>query len=257
MKKYFPYLTIISLMIILLLILIFTNSKPVDRKIITIDSLNSFLYEDNQKIEIPIFINDEKFKIDDLNLYQSIKVTNQNESIVLPLELIEVTKAHVEELANDIYYKYYLKFKMPNLTNNFYIEQAFLKIELINNKTYQLSIGKFVLNYLSNPKPLKWISIDSSKEYYNDYQISKIFIELEQSLLEIDKVFIAFNEELDFSINKDILEIDLRYQNLVQTYFPLWLEIGNTIYYLNNYHYSIEYNLLEYCQRILHIYDFN
>lgn len=257
MKKHLPFLIVISTVLTLMLILIFTNKKPVDLKLITIESLNSFLYDDNQKIEIPIYINDEKLKINNVESYESFKVTNLAESIVLPLELTEVTKSHVEELGNDIYYKYYLKFKMPNLGNNFSIDDAYLKIVLYNNKTYELSIGKFVLNYLTNAVPLKWNRIDSSKEFYNDYQISKIYIELDFLINNIDSVFVDYNNSLEFNLIDNILEVNLIRQNLVQTYLPLWLKVDNKSYYLNNYHYSIEYNLLESCQRILHIYDFN
>lgn len=257
MKKYIPYVIIIFLSSLLLVVLAVNSAKKKDIKIITINSLNTYLYTKNQKIEIPLFINDEKFPIDNINSYNSVKVTDYSEDKIMQLELVEVTKSHEESLYNESFIKYYLKFKMPNLDNNFKIDNAYLKLDFINGLKLELNVGEFHLIYLPNMNELPWSNIDSSKLKYNDFKISKIIIDLEYDIGEIKSIKIDNNDYLQFELLNNKLIIDITNYNLVVTYLPLVIDTYDISYYLPNNHYAIEYNLLEIAERLVNIYVFD
>lgn len=257
MKKSIFIISGLVILIVGMLVLIFTDKIIENSRIITVDTLNSYLYNKDQKIEIAVFLNDKNFPIDNLNSYNEVYVSNIDESNKINLEIIEVTYAHDEVFVNEIFSKYYLKFKMPNLEKNYSIIEAFLNINFINNSDVSLKIGEFHLNYLDEYNLINWLSINSKKENVNDYYISQIIIEFDQKYLNINNVYIANDHQLEFTTENNKLIIEIEDLKLVQTYLPLWIETNTKTYYFNNYHYSLEYNLLENAERLINIYDFN
>lgn len=246
---------IIPILIILLVILMIDNKK-INRKVITVDTVYSFLYSKNQQIEIPIYINDVNYPIDDVNSYQSIKIYSNDSEDQMSLEILEVTYSHSENYLNEIYNKYILKFKMPNLNENISIINTNLNITFIDNTKLDLKIGDIYLNYVDEENSLNWEAIDVKKNSTNDLNISNIIINLSQNY-NIKSVGYNYLNELEFEIKNEVLTINIKDSKYFLNSLPLIIKTDNESITLENHYFVIEYDLLSKAKGIINIYEFN
>lgn len=257
MKLKYLYVLIAVLLVVLFIVYFITTSKTIKKKFITINSHNTYLIDENQYIELYVYVNDGNFPIDDPNSFLSSKVLNNDSTKLLTLELVDVTFSHTEKYRNEIFYKYFLKFKMPDILNDFSIEDAILEITFIDNKVISLNIGEFHLIYYENTKDLDWSKLESKKNKINDVEINSIYIELNQDLKDIEYLKINTSENLRYEFHNNILIIYLNKKNIVQTYFPIIIKDSNQVYILSNIHHSQEFNLLENSERNINLYEFD
>lgn len=254
MSKKISYI-LIPVIIILLVILMIDNKK-LQRKVITVDTTYSFLYTKNQKIEIPIYINDVNYPIDDINSYQSIKLYSLDREDQMNLELYEVTYSHAENYLNEIYNKYILKFKMPNLNENIAFINASLNITFIDNTKLDIKVGDIYLNYIDEQITLDWQAIDVKKNSTNDLNISTIIINLNKSY-DIESIGYNYLNELDFEIKNELLTIKISNSKYFLNNIPLIIRTEQESIILENHYFVIEYDLLSKSKGIINIYEFN
>ena len=177
MKKYLPFLILPLILIMLILLIIKSDVKQID-KILTVNTNNNYLYSDNQTIDLSFYTNDNTLPLNKIDAYDNFYLSDLKETKVLSLNLEDVYYSHTENYLKENYLNYVLKFEMPNLEHDFYIEEAYLNFSLANNKKYQLKVGNFNLIYLDNLVELNWKSLDSKKKDSNDHSIYKVIIEL-------------------------------------------------------------------------------
>lgn len=254
MKKAFPYIIII-LSLFALFVLIFTNEEKKSTKIITIDTLHSYLYNNEQLIEIPIYTTNDKI-IKELDAYEQTYLYNNNNKKLI-IDLVDITFSHHEKFIDESYSKYILKFRMPNLTENFSIENAYLKIIFINNDEYSFKIGNIYLNYIDNNAFNGWQSIDSKRnnDSLNSVQMDVIEIEFEEIPNNIKKIQIEPNNTLKYAFNNNKLSITVPNYNMLINNVPLWIELASGEYItFNNHYYIIDYDTLEKAGKLLNLY---
>ena len=257
MKKYLP-LALIPILLAMLVIIIIDNKKEIESKVLTINTNNSYLYSRDSTIDINIYLNNDKHVLTNIDSYDSVYIRNSDSSKVLGLNLIEILYSHNEEFLKENYNSYFLKFDLPNLTNNFYIEDAILDIILINNETYSFEIGLFSIYYVQNGYELDWLNIDSKKDSTSDLSINKIIIETKDELKDIEEVLINEFESLNFSyVNKTLIVTLNSNDNLFINNLPVVIETSSKTFYLNNHTYTKEFNLIQRAANILNIYEIN
>ncbi|HHX79401.1 MAG TPA: hypothetical protein GX695_06630 [Acholeplasmataceae bacterium] len=255
MKKIFPFL-LLSLIISAMFILIFNTKEKVTPKIITVDTLHSYLYKNNQLIEIPIYVSAMQEVFSEISAYENIYIFNSDDKKLF-LDLKEITTGHSELYLGDNYQKIILKFEMPNLSEDFIIENAYMNISLINDHELALKIGELSLTYLNNTSDLDWLTLDSKRNIDNNekVQMDYIIIELNEEVSSIEMIKIANNNALEYEIIENTIIITIPNYNLVINYIPLWIAFNDgSIQTFNNHHYIIEYSLLEKAGRLLNIY---
>lgn len=256
MKKYIPYfLLVVSL--VGAFILIFNNNKVSSTKVITVDTLHSYLYSNDQMIQIPLYVSGNKHTIDNINSYDHTYLTNDEGSKIF-IDLEEITYSHEEKYLNETYLKYILKFKMPNLTEEFKMTSASLNINWINNELSSFKIGNIYFSYLENTSNVLWTKIDSKSDIDSNLpQMNTIEVELEQNISNIEAVNIASDYSLEYVLDNDKLVITVPNINLNISYIPLWIKYNNQIMTINNNHFIIEFNLLEKAGKLVNIYVFD
>jgi|SRR5690554_73190 len=255
MKKIIPYL-IIPLLIVLLILLLIDNKKDVNPKAITINTDHNYLYNGNKTlVEINLYLNDSKSPLINKDAISDVVIRNLESNKVLDLELVSITSSHNETYLSENYVMYTYKFKMPNLSSNFEINNAYIDFILTNQNSYTFKIGSINLTYLINSKELNWKTIDSKKNNSNDLSISSLVIETEEEINNIELVSIN-NKPYNYSyINKTlIINIDTPYYI---SYIPVIIKTSDNIYYLNNHYYVTDYNLIERANNNLNIYELN
>lgn len=254
MKKVLPYLIVI-LSLFALFILIFTNKEKNSTKIITIDTLHSYLYTQDQLIEIPIYSSNDQL-IKEIDAYEQTYLYNNNNKKLI-IDLVDITFSHQETFLGDSYSKYIFKFLMPNLTEEFSIKNAYLKIVFINNDEYSFKIGDLYLNYYESSAFNQWQSIDSKRnqESLKSVQMDVIEIDFEKIPNNIKKIQIEPNTTLKYDVVNNKLLINIPNYNLLINNIPLWIELTSGEYItFNNHYYIIDYDTLEKAGKLLNYY---
>ena len=149
-----------------------------------------------------------------------------------------------------------LRYEIPNLNNNFYIDEAYLDLTLSNNTSYTFKIGSFNIIYLTNGTELNWQTIDSKKDNTTDLSISKIIVETESDIGEILEVYIE-SEPLNYSYINNTLIISLDNSDLYTNNIPVVITTSDKTYYLNNHQYVKDYDLIEKANNNFNIYELN
>lgn len=256
MKKTLPYFFLI-LVISSMIIVIFKNDIKSRSKIITIDTLHSYLYTKDQMIEIPLYVTKDNNVFSYIESYDNTYITDNNNKKLL-LELTKITYSHQEVYLKDEYIKYILKFKMPNLTSDFSIKEAYLVIDLINNKSFTFKIGEFHLKYLEFNSDVSWLNLEFKSIFdSNKCSMDTINIELDSKILDIEELNIANDYDLTYVLHDNHLIININEDNLCINYVPIWIYHDDKVLTINNYHYIIDYNILEKAGKLVNIYAFD
>lgn len=256
MKKYLPFLILPLILIMLILLIIKSDVKQID-KILTVNTNNNYLYSDNQTIDLSFYTNDNTLPLNKIDAYDNFYLSDLKETKVLSLNLEDVYYSHTENYLKENYLNYVLKFEMPNLEHDFYIEEAYLNFSLANNKKYQLKVGNFNLIYLDNLVELNWKSLDSKKKDSNDHSISKVIIELNNKLSNDLLVSIGNENNLDYLYKDDVLTILIENDDLFTNNIPIIIKDNNSTYFINNTYYIKEFALLTKAGALVNTYEFN
>lgn len=254
MKKILPYIMVIILLSGLG-VFIFKSREKTPIKIITISTLHSYMYDFDQLIEIPIYVSDNVSALNKKDAYDSFAVYNDNN--LLAINLVEISSGHAETYLTDVYTKLVLKFEIPNLSENYYILDAYLNITMTDGTELDLKIGDFYLNFINHSYDLNWQAIDSKKDLENDtrLQMDYIVINLEEVIKPIYSIKIDSLNDLDYEIINNELLITIPNLKLLINYIPLWLTYDDgTNSVFNNHHFIIEYSALEKAGNLLNIY---
>ena len=235
---------LLPILIIILIVLAIDNKKEQDKYLLTINTLNNYLFDKDQSININFYSSNLKFPFENNESYESFIIKDNNSDNKLKLDLNKVTYSHTEEYLGNKYDMYTLMFKIPNLENDINYDNASLLITFFDQKKLELEIGNFNLMYLDYKTSLDWKSIDSKKIDNNDLSISKIIIELNKEI-NISNIFIGSNMETDFTYNDNVLAINIKEKELYVYNLPVIIKSEeDKYYYLNNHKYVKDYNLL-------------
>ncbi|MDY0277025.1 MAG: hypothetical protein RBQ97_02970 [Acholeplasma sp.] len=255
MKKYVIYgLIIVSLGVLILIVNITPKEK--NYRILTVDTQYTYLYQKKQSLKLFLYFNDGKIPVTEQEGYERFKVHDKDDNKSLVLELINIDYMNSEQYLNETYYKYYYEFKIPNLANDFIVDDAILEIVFANNKRIELQLGNFELIYLDNYQELDWSSLDSKKESSDSFQISNIMIEFFDNIAKIDDIKIG-SESVNFIMYENAINVIIPKKDLVITNLPVIINTTNKIFVVKNHDYIIEYNLLEKVKKGINNYEFN
>ncbi|HHT98835.1 MAG TPA: hypothetical protein GXZ79_01990 [Acholeplasma sp.] len=243
----------IVLTTVFLFILIGNNIKSSTLKVLTMNELHTYVYKDNQYISIPIYVNDKRIPLTNIDRVSRVGFESKDQSKKLEVNLQEIMFEHEERYLNETYYKFIYTFKMPLLNERFYIEDCYLSIRLENQKTYKYSIGSLYLNYTKskNSDLFDWKSISGEKPK-NSYEskIDKVLIQFNQMSFNIKRITIDGLNNLSYDIDEEsnLLTIYTDYSFLINTYFPLMIDYEisgeDFTFVLDNYPFVIDYESL-------------
>lgn len=255
MKKWF-FILIIPLLFIVLIILMIDNKKIEQSKIITISSLNSYIYDNDNLINIPFYVNNKDLNYENKNIYNSFYLKNENETIVIELELDSVTYSHAEKMDGIFYYKYHFKFLMPEVVDDIKISDAYLKFNLSNNHKLTLKIGSFNIKTKNTLEEITHVSNLYAKRYSDDYIITEIVLEELEIKGEINNINLGDNILLEH--NNDLNNLVIKpNQKLYINNVPIIIETSIKTFYINNFVFIEDYNLLSKNNTLLNVYEFN
>jgi hypothetical protein len=259
MKSFLFYVTVI-LLVSLLVIIIKQNEVMIEKRVLTVAQYYSYRSVEEGRMEVPIYLNEEKHPLSNPESYLSIYFSNLDESKKIEMPLKEIQYGHVETYLNGIYHQYLLVLELPYLDHDFLIEDLYMHIELINMDQYSFYLGSFSLVYLSDSENvMDWTGLNGSKEEHCFLsRLKKIYIDYDRLEVEIDRIEIGVDMEVLFTIHENRITLDIPDGDYLLNDVPIIIYYSNQqIQIIDNFRYLVDYQILKESGPLINAYALN
>ena len=240
--------------------IIMHNTEEKHPKLLTIDTTYSYIYDDQQTIEIIFYINHKKHPLNDIRAYDYLYLANEDETKRIEVELKSVSKGHFESYLGETYQQIILQVKCPYVDGYYEIEHVFLKINLVNQQNYMIRLGDLFIHQKESPDQyLVWQSLYGMKSE-NQFvsRLAEIHVPYETLEKPISSVSIGTNDLITFQLEDNILKITILYQEKLLFQVPVILTFDDeSIQIIDNFRYIIDYQLLKESGPLVNIYALN
>ena len=253
---------IFSLVIIFLMmvVMIINHQEKPPMRLLSTQKYYSYLYEDEKQMQVVLYINDLTHPIVNQESYESINLSNLDQTKNLEMTLNKVTLDSEEVYLNETYMQMTLFMEIPNLNQDFQIEDLYLEIHLVNEDAYFISLGSLSLIYtLSNSDYLDWTALDGLKNAsFFISRLGEVTIEYQTLDQEIEKILIGYNYEAEFSIYPDSLVLTIPFENLLLDEIPviIYFQSGH-VQTIANFRYMFNYQILKESGLLINTYALN
>lgn len=236
MKKYIIFSVIMALLLGTLIYLYLPKKEVKEIRVIT--ESHYVLYAQDLTVGVKYF---SKTK-DVLNVSDILGgfIYNSDESIKFIIEDISIKKIHDERYIDDLYYGYELHFKLPDITDSYFLESMYLKLS-IKDHNYEFFVGSLFVEY---PKEadmyVNWYGIEGIKDI--GPRLSQIIVDIYDTS-PIDAIYIG-STQVDYFMGVDNIVINVKPNAYVfmTTFVKISTDLGVT--YLPNFTYFMNYELL-------------
>lgn len=236
MKKYIVFAVIMTVLVALLIYLYLP--KPKLEEIYVISESHYILYESDMMVDIKYFSTTK----DILNIenISSAFIYNSDQTIKFQIETLEIKKIHDERYLDALHYGYALQLKLPEITDSYYMESLYIKIDL-TDKNYEFFAGSLYVEYpLDNANYIQWYGIEGIKD--NLPRLSQILIDVHTSV-QVEAAYVGPWLTTHFLGSGNIvLNIAPNDYVFTTTFVKIHTSLGIT--YLPNFSYFVSYELL-------------
>lgn len=236
MRKYVIFSIFIVFLTTVLILLNLPKAPPNSIKVIS--ESHYILYDNAQKIKVKFFtVKRDLIQGEDI---LGGFIQNDDASIKFMIDTIEVVKIHNESYLNEVYYGYELHINLPEITDTYYLESLYLKLN-IQDKVYSFFAGSLYVEYPQiNENYIEWYGLEGIKD--DGPQLFQILVDLKQQDL-IEEIQIGPNI-VDFFIglNNLVIEVEPNPYVFSSTFVKINTYLGVT--YLPNFTYFMNYELL-------------
>ncbi len=255
MKHVIIYISM-ALIAFVMVWLVRTNEEVVPIKVYTVDTMYSYIIDNDETIDLNFYINDIH-PLTDINSYLDFSIENEDCSKLIEVEPLGIKSIGNETYLGESYNKYQIEIKMPIINQSFTIDDAYIHIELEGDLVYRFYIGSLSL-YQPNEmvKAFDWYSLSAVKASNNQIsRFSKIFIEYTQIDKTISYIELAKDYRVDYTLDEEILTLDIKDENRLYYATPVIIhyvtgeeEIINYFLYIN------DFQILKESGVLLHVY---
>jgi len=240
--------------------LILHNQEKIIPKVLTIDTTYTYLSGENQKMEVSLYINHKHHPINDQQAYQFIYLSDQEKTKRIEVELINIKKGHFETYLHETYQQITLYFKLPYISANLDMMDAYLNITLINQANYQFFLGDFFYsNIYSDGEFLDWTGLHGLKEE-NQFisRLKTIIIPFTHLEKEIENISLGTTDFTTFKIEEKTLHLTIEKRSQLLFNVPLIITYHDqSIQTISNFRYFIDYQTLKESGPMVNIYALN
>lgn len=245
MKTVMFYVLSFILAVILVWIVLKNREIP-NGLLLSLDTYYS-LIENEEIMEVPIFVNQMKHPITHKNSYLSLSLTNQNKSKILDVSLIDIFFVEEAHYLNQTFFKFILIIDLPYLGYDYFISDLFLEISLNNLDVYHIEIGRLSIYYPENQVDyLEWSALSGLKnDHHVISRLKTIFVDYETLTMEIEKIEIGIQLDADFEVNKNQIVITIPDDFYFLNQVPIIITfINQDVQIIDMFHYFNEYQIL-------------
>lgn len=256
MKSIVFYASAVILVCMMIVIIYQNQEKPVFR-LLTVSQYYSYLYEENQNIEIPIYINQEIHPMTQVDSYSNIYLSNETETKKIQIELTKISYGHEENYLNESYHQYLLYFKIPYLDNTYQIDDLYMHMTLINETSYTLYLGELsIINMHEESEFILWNSLSGTKAE-NSFlsRLGEIYVSYDSMSKLIDQIEIGASYDVSFEVLEDRITIHIPYAEYLLSNVPILIHaVDGSIQTIANFRYLIDYQVLKESGPLIHAY---
>jgi hypothetical protein len=260
MKHIIVYIMMV-MVVVFMVILINKNQEIKSFKLLTVDTYYSYIDSEDSYVYVDFYLNTKKHPMVDENSYQSLSIHNQDETKSMDLLLVEVIEQHQETYLNEMYYKYTFHLEPPLLGYDFSIDECYLKVELLNETSYDLFIGaiSFQTVYEDDIKHMDWNSLSGIK-LEGSYLSRLKQIEIEYMTLDenIEAISVGPLYDVSYEIKNQKVIIDI--PNHMQLFYACPIIItfeDNLVQVINYFVYIKDYEILKQSGQLIYHYALN
>ncbi|GEM_PF-707388 len=253
---YFSFTVVLALMA---MIIINQKEKPLE-KLLSIQTYYSYLYLEDSKIEIPLYLNDATHPLLDENSYLDIELCNNDETKKIEMKLIGISLGYEQSYLNDEFQEFFIQLEMPDLKEDFWIDDLWIKITLVNDDFYWVSLGSFSLKIdESNTDSISWTALEGRQSDTSFLpRLHTIWIEYDEQVKEIDYIEIGYQYDVTFAIESNQIVLTIPYDNELLNDVPIFIYfMDGTNQNIYNFRYMIDYDTLSESGLIIKTYALN
>ncbi|MCF7930856.1 MAG: hypothetical protein K9L02_05060 [Acholeplasmataceae bacterium] len=246
--KHIAFIFSLVVLISMMAIIITNNMEKVPKRLLSVQKYYSYLYEEDLEMKIPLYINDIDHPLAHASSYDVILLSNPDEHKMIQMELSKITYGYEEMYLNEKFYQMTLHLELPNLGEDFLIEDLVMKVTLINGDSYEISLGVLsLMSTYSNSDALEWSALEGRKnETLFISRLKTITIEYTTCLKEIDTIRIGIDFEVDFSVEQDQIVLTVFDQYILMDDVPIIIFYSDgSIQTIANFRYMFDYEILK------------
>lgn len=256
MKQIIIYICLV-ICAITAVIVIRLNEKPIAEKVITVSQYYSVM-DAFQGMDVPIYITNDEHLLTHEDAYQSLYLMNEDESKKLEVTLECISIDGEEVYLSETYTRYVLELDLPVLNDDFYMENCYIDITLLNGLSYQFELGYFsYLDVEDNADYMFWTGLESIKAVGVDIaRIKEIAISFDTLTEDIDHISIGSDVDTDFTISNGLVTLSIADEDLLLYGCPIRITyMDHTTQLISYFNYLKENAILHSSGLLNHVYD--
>jgi hypothetical protein len=255
--KHFLYYVLVLVISATLVSIVILNQKMIPLKMITVATNYSYVYEDEKDLIIPIYLNSKDHILSLKDSYQMVYLTNELETKKVEVELVKILEDQKEEYLNETFIKYNLYFYLPYLGEDFYIDDLYIHITLLNDISYKFYLGTFTLFHLElKSDQINWVSLYGLKKA-NSFlsRLSEIHVEFDSLLANIIDIKVDHLTNIIYEVIDHKIIIKLEDNPYLLNYVPIIIYYDNLdIDVIFEFNYVKDYQILKESGQLIYIY---
>jgi len=238
----------LAVLFTMMMVMMLNHQEKPPMRLISAQKYYSYLYEDEMEMQVPLYVNDINHPINYIDSYESIQLTNEDQSKRLDMSLSKIVLGYEETYLNEIYNQIILFMEIPDLNQDFQIEDLYLEINLVNDDAYFISLGSLSLVYINaTSSALDWSALDGSKPSGSFIsRLGQISIEYQTLTDQIDRIEIGFEAEVEFEVLSNQIDLSIPFENCLLDDIPviIYYESGS-VQTIANFKYMFDYQILK------------
>lgn len=256
MKRIFLYTS--ALIVSVALGYIILMMKPdLKKQLISVDTEYSYVMDSDMVGTFLCYTSDQKHPITDQANYMRIILYDQNDDTQIELSLNDVAIGHEEYYLKTSYFRLLITFDLPLMNQDFIIDDAYLRIELIDQASYDIRLGRVSFYYdRLGENSLNWTVLEGLKKA-NDLtsRIYEITVTYEGTTEDIDKIDVGTKGDVTFRFDHQQIIITIETKDYLLYDVPIIISYhdgGRQV--IPNFRYMIDYVILKESGPMINVY---
>lgn len=259
MKRLFFYLSILLCAVLLGFIL--QSMKPDKvKKIITVDTEYSYLMGHDVLGSMMIYTNNLEHPLLKEENYMRILVKDHGSKSLIELSIYDVQKGHEEHYLKETFYRIIITFKVPELSQNWIFDDAYLICELKNQSEYELRLGRLSFYAPSHDlESLKWNSLEGRKQVGDlRSRLKTITLQIEGDCPSIEMISVGTTANTHFIYENGCLKIDIDHSPYLLYDVPIIIQFEDgSKQTISHFRFMTDYIILKESGPLINVYTFD
>ncbi len=258
--KHIVFIFSLVVVILMMTVIIINHQEKAPKRFLSVQKYYSYLYEKDLEMKVSLYINDINHPLAHAQSYEAIELSNSDESKKLEMQLTKITYGYEEIYLNEIYQQMTLYMPLPDLGEDFMIQDLMMHVILINGDAYKISLGTLsLLSIDSMIEALNWTSLEGHKnDSFFISRLGTIYIEYVDLNLDIQSIKIGIDYFIDFKIEPTMITLEIPNEDILLDDVPIIVYYDDgSIQTIANFRYMFDYEILKESGMLISTYALN